>query len=214
MDHEGTPVFFKLKKRRDQRLDDDNNLGVVVSTFNMTGRWETLPKVKVWSPMTKAIHTCEESMVQCINQRPFDKNSILILDWHALIKDVDPMTYITESGNTFTVSNMPERAKAARLIEIPMCDWPTNMKETINTWEPVTCKISLNSPHICYKGWVITWTYGSVGSCVPAHDNNMKFDDKLRWSAYVPGAEMQDWQFITERSISGLMEAYKNRYKS
>lgn len=208
MDHEGTPVFFGLKKLRNSDLKESGNLGVVVSTFNMTARrGEVVSKVKVWSPKTLRIHTCEEEEVKCLGGRAFDKNSVIVLDWRALVRDVPADTYITSDGVTHKVVHIPFRGRLARLIEIPMTQWPKDLHETIRGWDPIACLIDINGIDVIHRGRRIRWSYGvEGGNAITIHD---KVKNRDQWMAYIPNKEIQAWQLITENAISWLMECYQ-----
>jgi hypothetical protein len=208
MDHEGTPVFFGLKKLRNSQLKERNNLGVVISTFNMTASdGSIVSKVKVWSPKTLQVHTCEEDMVMCLNNRAFDKKSVIVLDWRALLKDIPADTYIKQDGTVNKVYQIPFRAQLARLVDIPMAQWPKDLERTIKSWDPIACLINLNGQDVIYKGKFIRWSYGVEGGRSVGRDPSLK--DRNVWVAYLPNKELQAWQLITEATISWLMQCYE-----
>lgn len=209
MDHEGTPVFFGLKKLRNSTLKETGNLGVVVSTFNMTARGgDIVSKVKVWSPKTLRIHTCEEEEVKCLGGRAFDKNSVIVLDWRALVKDVPADTFITNDGIVHKILQIPFRGKLARLVDIPMAQWPKDLHSTIESWKPIACLIDIGGLDVIYRGKRLRWSYGVEGGNAITRSINVK--DRNHWLAYLPNKEVQAWQLITEATISWLMECYQN----
>ena len=214
MNHEGTPILFTFNGAgRD--LSRDGNLGVFLATFNAKSQERDFQhggmkdviteKARVWSPVDLKIHTCFLSGVDHLDGKALNLESVVILDWKAIIH-VMPVSLSIMNNQGVRLNNVLDRARLTHYIDIPSSAWPKNMNRSLDKLKPQACWITRHNhtEQALFNGVC----FSQSGTGLDLNPEPVDLRDGC-WLEYNPKATEQSWQTQSRNAVSKMMLKYE-----
>jgi hypothetical protein len=225
MDHEGTPITFRIDRVRrnpddyGKSLNDRQpNLGVFITGVKISGEYE---KAKVWSPKSTSVHTVSLETVKDFHNAPLNLESMVVHDWQALVKTLPAEMIIDEDFVLRQCNGVELRSKLAILTTKPPCEWPVTgdgdsnfcgMEEVTKDWPLNRCYLDMEDQSKVRYGNVVL----DICSEPELHMQTVKLkrgrkkkDETDRWLLYDPALGDRPWQKDTVDRITKMMKAYE-----
>lgn len=228
MDHEGTPITFKIERIRrdrtnyDTRLSDHTpNLGVFVTSVKIKGEVE---KAKVWSPRDASVHTVPFHTVLDFHDKPINLDSMVVHDWQALVKTMPTSMLVNEAFVLHQMTKIELRSKIAILATKPPSEWPVtsyfdkdgdeiydHLEEITKDWPLNRCYLNMGADYeVRYERVVLNIINDPLirVQAVALRRGRRRKEDE-HWILYDPALGTCPWQAETVDRIGKMMRAYE-----